>query len=270
MPKTQTPAPAHPRQAPGPSTLTTEPETGHPKAEKPEAGRTRAGRPDASQTRTGAAQRDLSQPGRGQTQTGGRDVSQSQAGRRDSGRSQGGRRDVSPSQGGRRDVSPSQGGQGDARRSQGGDSGPARGARGDGVGGDGYGGGESGARAVDAEASARVEGGAPQYAVFLYDRVPAHELPDDVMRGHLELPGRIAERGGRVLAGVGLAGNETATALRNGIVTDGPFVETKEVMAGMYVLEARDLDHALELAALTPIVDGGVEVRPMLGFEVLG
>jgi hypothetical protein len=89
------------------------------------------------------------------------------------------------------------------------------------------------------------------------------------MRRHLELPDRIAERGGRILAGVGLEGNETATAVRGDIVTDGPFVETKEVMAGMYVLEARDLDHALELAKLTPIVDGGVEVRPLLGFQVM-
>ena len=34
------------------------------------------------------------------------------------------------------------------------------------------------------------------------------------------------------------------------------------------MIEARDLDHALALAKLTPIVDGGVEVRPLLGFEV--
>ena len=47
--------------------------------------------------------------------------------------------------------------------------------------------------------------------------------------------------------------------------TDGPFAETKEVVAGVYVLEARDLDHALELAAMTPIIDGGVEVRPIAG-----
>ena len=51
-------------------------------------------------------------------------------------------------------------------------------------------------------------------------------------------------------------------------MTDGPFIETKEVLAGIFVIEARDLDHALALAKLTPIVDGGVEVRPLLGFEV--
>ncbi len=37
----------------------------------------------------------------------------------------------------------------------------------------------------------------------------------------------------------------------------------------MFVIEARDLDHAIALARLTPIMDGGVEVRPLLGFEVV-
>jgi hypothetical protein len=35
------------------------------------------------------------------------------------------------------------------------------------------------------------------------------------------------------------------------------------------VIEARDLDHALTLAKMTPIVDGGVEVRPLIGFEIV-
>ena len=52
-------------------------------------------------------------------------------------------------------------------------------------------------------------------------------------------------------------------------VTDAPFIETKEVLGGIFVLEARDLDHALTLAAMTPIVDGGVEVRPLVGFQVV-
>ena len=37
----------------------------------------------------------------------------------------------------------------------------------------------------------------------------------------------------------------------------------------MFVIEARDLDHALELAKMTPIVEGGVEVRPLIGFQVV-
>ena len=109
----------------------------------------------------------------------------------------------------------------------------------------------------------------PQYAVMIFERVPPAELPDDVMQGHMDLPARIAEQGGRVVAGLALEPPETATAIRGGALTDGPFIETKEVLGGVYILEARDLDHALALARLTPIVDGGVEVRPLVGFEVL-
>jgi hypothetical protein len=49
-------------------------------------------------------------------------------------------------------------------------------------------------------------------------------------------------------------------------VTDGPFVETKEALNGIYVVEARDLDHAVEIAKLcpAPAPGGGVEVRPVV------
>jgi hypothetical protein len=107
-----------------------------------------------------------------------------------------------------------------------------------------------------------------QYAVLIYERVPAEELPPEVLDAHAQLPERIAEQGGRELAGMALHPNETATSIRGGVVTDGPFIETKEVLAGLFVIDARDLDHALALAKLTPVVEGGVEVRPLLGFEV--
>jgi hypothetical protein len=63
----------------------------------------------------------------------------------------------------------------------------------------------------------------------------------------------------------------TATAIRGDLVTDGPFIETKEALTRVFVIEARDLDHALALALakLTPIVDGSVEVRPLLGFDIV-
>jgi hypothetical protein len=47
-------------------------------------------------------------------------------------------------------------------------------------------------------------------------------------------------------------------------VTDGPFLETKEALGGFYVVEARDLDHALEIAKGCPAPFGGVEVRPVV------
>jgi hypothetical protein len=106
-----------------------------------------------------------------------------------------------------------------------------------------------------------------QYAVLIYER--ATELPPEVMAGHEALPGRIEAAGGRTLAGLGLEPNETATSIRGELITDGPFVESKEVLSGVYLMEARDLDHAIELAKMTPVVEGGVEVRPLLGWQVL-
>jgi hypothetical protein len=107
-----------------------------------------------------------------------------------------------------------------------------------------------------------------QYAVFIYERTAPADLPPEVMAAHEALPARIAEQGGRELAGLALQPPETATSIRGDLVTDGPFIETKEVLAGVFIIEARDLDHALAVAKLTPIVSGGVEVRPLLGFAV--
>jgi hypothetical protein len=106
-----------------------------------------------------------------------------------------------------------------------------------------------------------------QYAVLIFEG--AADLPPEVLEAHGRLPERIAEAGGRVLAGLALEPSETATSLRGDLVTDGPFIETKEAMAGVFVIEARDLDHALALARLTPIVDGGVEVRPLVGLAIM-
>ncbi|MEV0402960.1 YciI family protein [Actinoallomurus sp. NPDC050550] len=108
-----------------------------------------------------------------------------------------------------------------------------------------------------------------QYAVLIYERETSADLPPEVLREHERLPDRIAEQGGRVVAGMALEPSGTATAIRGSLVTDGPFIETKEALAGVFVIEARDLDHALALARLTPIVSGGVEVRPLVGFHVL-
>ena len=110
----------------------------------------------------------------------------------------------------------------------------------------------------------------PQYAVMIFESAPADQWPPEVNEQHMALAGRIAEAGGRVVAGMALRENSTATTIRGDLLTDGPFIETKEGLGGLFVLEARDLDHALALAKLTPIVDGGVEVRPLIDFEVLG
>lgn len=111
-----------------------------------------------------------------------------------------------------------------------------------------------------------------QYAVLIFERETpggVADMPPEVMEAHGQLPDRIAEQGGRIVAGMALEPSGTATAIRGDVVTDGPFIETKEALAGVFVIEARDLDHALALGKLTPIMNGGVEVRPLIGFDVV-
>jgi hypothetical protein len=62
----------------------------------------------------------------------------------------------------------------------------------------------------------------------------------------------------------------TTVAVRNGerVVSDGPFADTKEWLGGYYVIEAPDLDAALDHAAKMPNIDyGTVEVRPIMSFD---
>jgi hypothetical protein len=111
----------------------------------------------------------------------------------------------------------------------------------------------------------------PQYAVLIFERETpggVADIPPDVMEAHMKLPERIAEQGGREVAGLALEQTTTATSIRGDVITDGPFIETKEALAGVFIIEARDLDHAIALAKMTPIVDGGVEVRPLIGFQL--
>ena len=73
---------------------------------------------------------------------------------------------------------------------------------------------------------------------------------------------------GELVAGDALEGPETATTVRvrNGkrTTTDGPYAETKEHLGGYYIVDVKDLDRALELAALIPDASSaGVEVRPV-------
>ena len=74
---------------------------------------------------------------------------------------------------------------------------------------------------------------------------------------------------GRYVAASPLHPTSTATSVRvrdgKRLVTDGPFAETREQFAGYFVVEARDLDEALGIAARIPIARlGTVEVRPVI------
>jgi len=73
---------------------------------------------------------------------------------------------------------------------------------------------------------------------------------------------------GHFLSGEGLESTSTARAVRvkNGkpFVTDGPFIETKEQLGGVIILEAKDLDEAIQLISNHPgIRAAGFEIRPI-------
>jgi hypothetical protein len=78
---------------------------------------------------------------------------------------------------------------------------------------------------------------------------------------------------GRLLAAEALQPVETATTvrMRNGrmSITDGPFAETKEQLAGFYLIEARDLNDAIQAASkIPPAREGSIEVRPIRQLDV--
>jgi hypothetical protein len=79
-------------------------------------------------------------------------------------------------------------------------------------------------------------------------------------------------RNGQLVAGEALQPTQTATTVkvRNGKVstTDGPFAETKEQLGGFYLIEAKDLNEAIQVAAKIPSARfGSVEVRPVMDFS---
>ena len=79
-------------------------------------------------------------------------------------------------------------------------------------------------------------------------------------------------KNGNWVHGEGLAGPDAATTLRykNGkvMVTDGPFAETKEVLGGLLIIEARDLNHAIQIMSKHPgATMGPWEIRPIMDME---
>ncbi|MGC2192754.1 MAG: YciI family protein [Candidatus Dormiibacterota bacterium] len=105
-----------------------------------------------------------------------------------------------------------------------------------------------------------------QYAIFLY--APNVDTDEESAPGELEKHDRYAEElngSGTMIASFRLQPVTTATSVRREGLTDGPFLEAKEVILGFYVIEATDLDAALETAKRNPILTqgGGLEVRPV-------
>ena len=104
-----------------------------------------------------------------------------------------------------------------------------------------------------------------KYLCLVYlDEKRLDELPDSEC---VEYDQSIRESG-HCVASEALQSVKTATTVqvRNGkvAITDGPFAETKEQLAGFYLVEARDLDEAIQLASkIPPARVGSIEVRPI-------
>jgi hypothetical protein len=114
-----------------------------------------------------------------------------------------------------------------------------------------------------------------RYMLLIYTNEAAREAmsPEDrerIMGGHRTVMDETRRRG--IFCGAEpLEPTATATTVRADggkvLITNGPFAETKEQLAGYYILDCKDLDEALEWAARIPTACGGgtgcVEVRPI-------
>ena len=110
-----------------------------------------------------------------------------------------------------------------------------------------------------------------RYALLIYTAQPTEAPSDEAVQQEMDaynaFTREVTERGA-YKGGEALQGTETATTVqvRDGktITTDGPFAETKEALGGFYLVEAKDLDQAIKIAAMIPGASrGSIEIRPV-------
>lgn len=109
-----------------------------------------------------------------------------------------------------------------------------------------------------------------EYLLLIYeDEARANALAPESDAALVEEFHRFTARHrGAVTGGRRLRPTSEAVSVRSGPdggvrVSDGAFVESKEVVAGYFVIRAEDLDEAVEIARRVPVPHGGVEVRPL-------
>jgi hypothetical protein len=111
-----------------------------------------------------------------------------------------------------------------------------------------------------------------RYLILIYSEEPTSPPPEaqiaEIGAAYGAYTGMLRERGA-FLGGDELQPTATSTTIRvrdrQTLITDGPFAETKEALGGFYLIEAADLDEAIELAKGCPGANwGSVEVRPIL------
>jgi hypothetical protein len=118
-----------------------------------------------------------------------------------------------------------------------------------------------------------------RYLVLIYDEQtanPSPEPPDPAVWGPVmaeyDAYSQMLRDRGAYVAGEALQPVTTATTIRvrdgRTMTTDGPFAETKEALGGFYLIEAKDLDEALDLGGKCPGAKlGSIEVRPIVDFQ---
>ena len=109
-----------------------------------------------------------------------------------------------------------------------------------------------------------------KYALLIYPKPGSHEALGEDEAEAVSAEYWAFRDDPRCLGGAHLQPLETATTVRQGLITDGPFADTKEVLGGYFVFEASNLDEALEVAERVPAVrlGGAVEVRPLVEVSV--
>jgi hypothetical protein len=113
-----------------------------------------------------------------------------------------------------------------------------------------------------------------QYLILIYEAEAGYASADEtVMHEVMEGHNTFGEQNAKAIqGGNALQSTSTATSVRPDgaggfVVTDGPFVETKEALLGYYLVEAADLDEAIAIAKQVPARFGGLEVRPIMVFN---
>ena len=109
-----------------------------------------------------------------------------------------------------------------------------------------------------------------QYALMIYAEPGYGEALPEAERAAVRAEFSALAEDARCVAAVQLQPAETATCVRvaggRTLMTDGPFADTKEVLGGLVLIEAANLDEAIEVATRIPVarLGGGVEVRPVV------
>jgi hypothetical protein len=114
-----------------------------------------------------------------------------------------------------------------------------------------------------------------QYMLLIYGVEPSAPPSGEAMQAEMDAYnafGDEAKSRNLMVSGEALHPVATATTVRvrdgKTVTTDGPFAETKEVLGGFYILNCKNLDEAIEMAAKIPgAKHGAIEVRPIVDFS---